>query len=228
MQDFESCDPGSNPGGAMMKLVLTSAGITNQSIENSIKKLLNQQNPKIAFIPTAANTKNGGKGWLIDHLNEFRNLGEIDIIDIAALKKEIWLPKLKQSNIIVMGGGDTTYLMNQIKNSGLIKELPQLLKDKIYVGISAGSIVLCPTLFGNSEYLHSNHKQKSIKGLNYVDFHFRPHLNSPSFPKVIDKNLKEIAKKINKPLYALDNNSAIFISNNKLKIISEGQYIKYN
>ena len=209
-----------------MKLLLTSAGITNKSLADALKKLVGEK-IKIAFIPTAANIGEGDKDWLIDNLVECRNLGEVDIVDISALEKKDWLPRLKWANVIFVGGGHTIYLMNWVQKSGLDKELPELLKTCVYVGISAGSCILSKILSANSEFLYLDEDGKEHEGLGYINFHFRPHFNSPDFPKVTEENLKKISSNFDEDLYALDNQSGVLWDNGKIEVISEGKWIKY-
>jgi dipeptidase E len=211
-----------------MKLMLTSAGIRNSSLAIALKRLIKKDKIKIAFIPTAANNKLGNKDWLIEDLYNCKKLGEVDIVDISALPIENWLPRLKWANVIFVGGGDTSYLMNWINKSGLVKELPSLLKNRVYVGISAGSIVTNPRLSASREFLYKDEPTRATKGLAFVDFYFRPHLNSPHFPKVRDEYLKEISKKLDATLYAGDDETAIVIDEGELKIVSEGKWIKYS
>ncbi|MBA7632318.1 Peptidase E [subsurface metagenome] len=210
-----------------MKLMLTSAGVTNKSLENALKQLVKGK-IKMAFIPTAANIEEGDKDWLITDLNNCRKLGEVDIVDISALEKDVWLSRLEKANVIFVGGGNTVYLMVCVLKSGLDKELKELLKTRVYVGISAGSVVLSKTLFASSEFLYDDEDGKEHEGLGYVNFHVRPHLNSKHFPKVRDEFLKELASKIEGTIYALDDSSAVVYDSGKIEIISEGKWIKYN
>lgn len=211
-----------------MKILLTSAGISNKSIENALRKLVKGK-IKIAFIPTAAseNKDSATEEWFIENLRELKRLGEVEMADISVLKREEWLPILEKANVILFGGGDTTFLMRWILKSGLDKELPRLLKSRVFVGISAGSIVASKEIQASSEYLYGDETKNPPKGLGYVDFHIRPHLNSPYFPKVNEKSLKELSKKLSGDLYALDDNSAVLYDNGKIEVISEGKWVKY-
>jgi dipeptidase E len=210
-----------------MKLMLTSAGITNSSLARALKGLVGED-MKIAFIPTAANNEKGNKDWLIKDFSNCLNLGSVDIVDISALEKSKWLPRLEEANVIFVGGGDTTYLMGWIIKSGLIRELPRLLKNRVYVGISAGSIVLNKTLSLSSEFLYGDEDGKEVAGLGYVDFYVRPHLNSPYFPKVKDEFIKPLVEKFDGAVYAIDDNSAVVFNEGDIKVVSEGKWIKYS
>lgn len=208
-----------------MRLILTSAGFSNKIIADTLRKLVKEI--KIAFIPTAANVEKGDKAWLINDYLNCKKLGSVDIVDISALNKSVWLPRLKEANVIVVGGGDTKYLMDCINFSGLKKELPGLLRKRIYVGISAGSCVLSETLNTSSEYLYGDESKKSIKGLGYINFNVRPHLNSKYFPLVRDHVLKKYIKKIRGDTYAIDDKSAVVVDGKKIRVISSGKYIIY-
>ena len=215
-----------------MKLLLTSAGISNPSISKALEDLLGKpiNGVKLSFIPTAANVEPGDKSWMIDDLNNFRKAGfEVDIADISAVSKEIWLPRLKESEVIFLGGGNTFHLMYWIKQSGLQDELPELLKTRVYAGISAGSCVAGPTIFNSVQNLFDEEYELEIKdGLGLVDFQFIPHLNSPYFDKIREENLQEASKDLLEPVYALDDNSALKVTDHNVEIISEGKYLTYN
>ena len=209
-----------------MKLLLTSNGLCNNSLADALKKLVKGQ-IKLAFIPTAANTVEEDKSWMINDLVNCQKLGTVDIVDISALSKTIWLPRLKKANVIVVGGGDSSHLMKCIVSSGLNKELPNLLKNRIYVGISAGSNVTNKTIQASYKFIFSN--KKAPEGLGFVDFYLRPHLNSskPLFKKIIDKNIKKAAERFDDDLYAIDDETGVLVDGNKIEIISEGKWKIY-
>lgn len=209
-----------------MKLLLTSAGISNKSLANALKKLVKRP-IRIAFIPTAANAEDGEKNWLIKDFVNCQKLGTVDIVDISAVPKNIWLPRLKKANVIVVGGGNTSYLMKCVVSSGFKDMLQSLLKTRVYVGISAGSIVMCKTLQAASEFLYGDEKKTPPKGLGFVGFHIRPHLNSSEFPKVNDRYLKKAAEKLDGKLYAIDDNTGVLVDSNKVDVISEGVWKIY-
>lgn len=210
-----------------MKLLLTSTGIENESLVNGLKSLAGEE-LRFAFIPTAANICSGNKDWLIKDLKNCLNIGTVDIVDISALPKETWLSKLKKANVLVFGGGDTRYLMYWIKKSGLKEILPTLLETRTYLGISAGSIIVSEDISASSSKREFPHEKGNLdnKGLGYVKFHIKPHLNSPKYPERNNELVKELAEKLNEIVYGIDDNTGILINGNKMKIISEGNYIE--
>lgn len=94
------------------------------------------------------NIGSGDKGWFIEDLSNLKKQGlkSIDIVDISALPKKIWLPRLELTDVLFFSGGNSFHLMRWLDESGLAKLLPELLKTRIYAGISAGSMVTNPTL----------------------------------------------------------------------------------
>ena len=118
-----------------MKLLLTSGGITNKSIEKGLSELVEKPFSKLhlTFIPTAANIEKGDKSWLVEDVYNFKKLGfaSFDIIDISAVSKSIWLPSFNKADILIFGGGNVYHLLKWIKKSGLENILPELLKTKV-------------------------------------------------------------------------------------------------
>lgn len=213
----------------------TSAGISNESIAKALFDLVGKkpQETSLVFIPTASNIENGDKGWLIDDLTNLRkqNFKSIEIADISAIDKIIWRPRLKSADILYFEGGDNFYLMEWINKSGLGRLLPQLLVNKVYVGVSAGSMVISKDLNLNSLqilYQENLDRTEDLLGLNLVDFYFFPHLNSPHFPHVRPDLIKEFAQKQTDKIYALDDNSALKVIDDSVEIISEGKWLVFN
>lgn len=218
-----------------MKLLLTSGGIANKSIIDALFDLVGKklEDTSLVYIPTASNAEKGDKTWLINDLINLKkqNFKSIDIADISAVEEKIWRPKLEEADIIYFEGGDTYHLMKWIKGSGLASLLPELLKTKVYVGVSAGSMVTSKDLvlkISQIVYEEDLDKTEEMPGLNFVDFYFLPHLNSTYFKKVRENFIKENAKGMSEKIYALDDNSALKVVDGKVEVISEGKWFVIN
>lgn len=218
-----------------MKLLLTSNGIANKSLENALRVLIGNPFNKthLAFIPTAANVEKGDKGWLIDDLSRCKNLGfaSIDIVDISSIPEKIWGPRLDKADVFLFGGGNTFHLMYWLNKSGLADLLKRKFKDKIYVGISAGSMVTSKRiLLSQSEKLYYEDLKgnQNEKGLGFVDFQIRPHLNNSYFPNVRKEILEKQAKEISEPIYAIDDETALIVVDNKVEVVGKGKYLIFN
>ncbi len=214
-----------------MKLLLTSVGLTTPEIKQKLRDL-HGKDPKdilVAFIPTAANLEPGDKWWLIGDLQNLKEEGyQVDLVDISALPKQIWLERLQAADVIEVGGGNTYHLAHWAKTSGFADQLPGLLKNRIYVGISAGSMLICRT-FGVWAYNESELPEKigedpGDKGLALVDFSIEPHLNNEAFPEVNKAQVEEFHQKTHEKVYLLDDTSAVVIDEAKVEVIGNENY----
>lgn len=210
-----------------MKLLLTSGGLRNQTLVNALLDLAGKpaSELKIAFIPTAQNVERGDKSGQIDQLNRIRDMGigQIDIVDIAAVPKAVWLPRLQESNVIFVNGGNTTYLMERVNSSGLADEIHKLLETRVFVGASAGSYISTPDVRFNTD------QTKGImKGLGLVDFGLQAHLHSPKFPIVkTDEFVRERVKGAPYTVYALDDQMAMKIDGESIDVVGEGDFLVF-
>ncbi len=218
-----------------MKILLTSGGITNKSIAKALFELVgkNPEDTSLVFIPTASNVERGDKGWVINDLVNLKNQNfkQIEIADISAIDEKLWRPRLEEADVLFFEGGNTYHLMEWINKSGLSEFLIDLLKTRVYVGLSAGSMVTNPDLalkLSQVVYEEDMDKKENMLGLNFVDFYFLPHLNSKYFPKLRKEFIEEAIKGIDRKIYAMDDNSALKIDGNKVEIVSEGEYLVYN
>jgi dipeptidase E len=228
-----------------MKLLLTSNGLSNKSIANALEELVGKPRKeiKIAFVPNAAfpqdDDQHESRDWLVDDLYRIKGFcGFIDVISLADLSKHKILERLEYVDVIFVGGGNTFYLSYWMQKSGLFDTLPDLLKTRVYAGISAGSIIagvqIVPSSaldnveeFHNDDYYEKAVKDEgSAKPLNLVNLVFRSHLNSEAFPRIRKEILEQIIDKLPAPLYALDDDSALKIIDDKIEVITEGEWLK--
>src|ERR1700709_1973315 len=147
-----------------MKLLLTSAGISNTSIRNALIDLLGKPIAEASalFVPTAIYAIAGGAGiarkvicgTLGDPFCElgWKSLGVLELTALSSMKTELWLPMLQETDALLVGGGDCQYLCYWMKQSGMAALLPSLLHKTVYVGLSAGSMIM--TRYGTT---YNNH-----------------------------------------------------------------------
>ncbi len=220
-----------------MKLVLTSGGISNKSIEDELKKFIHKdfKDLKLLFCTTASNYDGGEmNGWLIEDIEYFKKLGfKIDICDINGVMPDRLLSRFLWADIFYFEGGNTQWLRKSFDTSGLIKYLDELLETRIWIGASAGSCVVCPTLCNSCQDLFDeNIEGFPTYGLNLVDFQVVPHLNNLICPKINKDNLIEASKHLKRidgrKVYVLDDNSALFVNGDNVKLVSEGEYLELN
>ncbi len=216
-----------------MKLLLTSAGISNASIHNALVDLLGKPvaESSAVFVPTAIYAiPNGGDivrrvicGELGDAFCDmgWKSLGLLELTALPSIKKELWVNMLQQTDALLVGGGDCQYLCYWMQQCGLAALLPSLLHKMVYVGLSAGSMIM--TSFGTT-YGHHTLPAGTDKCLGLVGFALHPHLDYEGFPDNSLANLQKLAATLTVPSYAIDDQTAIKVTGGTVEVISEGQW----
>lgn len=209
------------------KLFLTSAGLPKETRDYFLKLVSKKpEETTVAFIPTAADPEKD-KWFVESDRSELKEIGfQIEEIDLKNENKNSLLKKLSKCDVIYVGGGNTFYLLDWIRKSGFAKIINKLLDDgKIYVGVSAGSIITGPNI-EVSGWKHADKNIVNLKdftGLNLVNFiPFVHYLNEHK------KLLEEKAKNNNKPIIALNDKQAVLCINGKYEIVGEGEKLAYN
>ncbi len=213
-----------------MKLLLTSNGITNTYIEREFLHLLKKpaRENKVIFVTTAAFGQENNPIWLESYRAKLREYGIIQIEDLDIKgKTEKELRKiLSSSDIIFVNGGNTFYLLRYIHESGFDKVIPDLLnKGKIYIGVSAGSIIACPTI--ETALWEPADKNdvglKGFAGLKLINF-----LISPHFKEEKRESIEKEVSNTRYPTISLTDKQAVLCVDGKYKIVGEGEKITFN
>lgn len=216
-----------------MKLLLTAAGISNPSIHQALEALLGKPvaEANAVFIPTAIyGIPNGGdivrrviQGSLGDPFCEmgWKSLALLELTALPSMKQELWLPMLEQTDALLVGGGDCQYLTYWMQQSGLADLLPSLLRKTVYVGLSAGSMIM--TRYGTTYHNHTL-PAESDKSLGLLDFALHPHLDHEWFPDNSLANLQQLAATLPMRSYAIDDQTAIKVVDGKVEVVSEGHW----
>jgi len=216
-----------------MKLLLTSAGISNTHIHNALVDLLGKPIAEASalFVPTAIYALPRGAeiarkvicGSMGDPFCEmgWKSLGVLELTALPSIKQSLWVTMLQETDALLVGGGDCQYLCYWMQQSGLAELLPSLLQKTVYVGLSAGSMVM--TRFGTTYGGHSL-PAESDKSLGLVDFALHPHLDHEEFPKNSLASLEKLAATIPVPSYAIDDQTAIKVTDGTVEVISGGHW----
>ena len=207
-----------------MRLLLTSAGLVNEASCDAVVALAGRPLAclSVAVVPTAANVIPGDKGWLIADYVSFQRAGfaTVDIVDVSALEPETWRTRLHAADVLAVTGGDTTHLLRELRRSGLADALPELLRDRVYVGLSAGSMVTGPHL-RLSQSLQQT--PEDSRGLGLVDFLVQPHLDSPYFPLSREPALRRAVGELRETTYALADGQAVLVDPGGVRVVGQGR-----
>jgi dipeptidase E len=221
-----------------MKLLLTSAGIRNNSIRNVLLDLLGKPIAECSAlcIPTALYAYPGGAvgaGLASQFISGspltecpmcelgWKSVGVLELTALPSLGKERWVPMVQEIDVLLVSGGDTLYLSYWMKQSGLADLLPSLSK-MVYVGLSAGSVMMAPTIW--KDFVHWTLPTGGNETLGLVDFEMFPHLDHPSLPEHSMAHAEKWAAGLRVPGYAMDDETAIKVVDGAVEVISEGNW----
>jgi dipeptidase E len=219
-----------------MKLLLTSAGIKNTSIHNALVDLLGKPiaESSALCIPTAmyghpmvgpgpgvwrfisgreANCPMCELGW--------KSLGVLELTALPSIDAKYWVPKVQETDVLLVAGGDALYLCHWMRQSGLADLLPSL-SETIWVGLSAGSMVMTPRI--GEDFVHWKPAAGGDSTLGLVDFAIFPHLDHEALPENAMADAERWAAGMALPCYAIDDQTAIKVTDGSVEVVSEGHW----
>ena len=223
-----------------MKLLLTSSGIANKSIDDALVQLLGKPivESSALIVATGIYPFPGGAnmawraicGTAQSPFSElgWRSLGVLELTALPSIQEESWVPMLRETDVLYVWGGDVLYLCYWMKQSGLAELLPSL-SELVYVGCSAGSIVVTPYNFDvefNLQFVPAGHEMAlgAERGLGLVDFAVTVHLDRQGFEDSTLANVEKWAAGIPVPTYAIDDETAIKVTDGAVDVVSEGHW----
>jgi dipeptidase E len=213
-----------------MKLLLTSGGLTNDSIRNALVDMMGKPVAEATalFVPTAEQPLGPFfVGRSAENLlqQEWKAFGVLELTALPSIPKEAWLPKLKATDVLLVGGGDPLYLCYWMQQSGLADLMTgQELRETVYVGMSAGSMVLAPNIGQEFVNWRPPNAGDGDKTLGLVDFAMFPHLDNPDLPKNTLAVAEKWAAKLTVPGYVIDDDTAVKVVDGAVEVISEGHW----
>ena len=225
-----------------MKLLLTSGGISNASIRNALVALLGKPiaESSALYIPTALYANPNGPimaarlirgdttsapfpdgftslcelGW--------KALGLLELTALPSIDKERWLPLVQETDALLVEGGDPLYLSYWMQQSGLADLLPEPGRATVYVGLSAGSMVMAPRI--GEHFVGWEQPGGGDRTLGLVDFAMFPHLDNEGMPGNSLANAEKWAATLARPAYAMDDQTAIVVRDGAVEVVSEGHW----
>jgi dipeptidase E len=219
--------------GSVMRLLLTSAGIKNTSIHDALVDLLGKPiaESTALCIPTASyGHPEGGPaaawrfiaGRASTPLCElgWKSLGVLELTALPSIDQEQWVPMVQETDALLVGGGDATYLCHWVRQSGLADLLPSL-HETVWVGVSGGSMVMTPSI--GADFV-SWSRAGSDRTLGVVDFAIFPHLDHESFPENSMAGAEKWAASMPVASYAIDDQTAIKVTGGSVEVVSEGHW----
>ena len=218
-----------------MKLLLTSGGVTNPSIRDALVDLLGRPiaDSSALCIPTAMYghpmVGPGAKAWqFISGSSEnpmvdlgWKSMGVLELTALPSIDEEHWLPLVRETDVLLVAGGDALYLCHWMRQSGLADLLPSL-SETVWVGLSAGSMVMTPRI--GQDFVQWRPPTGDDRTLGIVDFSICPHLAQEGMPGNSMAEAEQWAAGISGPAYAMDDETAIKVVDGTVEVVSEGHW----
>jgi dipeptidase E len=217
-----------------MRLLLTSAGIKNASIQQALVDLLGKPIAECdaLCIPTAGYGHpqvNPVRAWSFISGQEprcpmtelgWKSVGVLELTALPSIDRERWVSWVRETDVLLVNGGDALYLCHWMRQSGLADLLPSL--DAVYVGLSAGSMVMTPRI--GEDFVGWKSPSGSDETAGLVDFSICPHLAPDGMPGNSMAEAEAWAATIDGPAYAIDDQTAIRVVDGEVEVVSEGQW----
>lgn len=218
-----------------MKLLLTSGGVTNASIREALVAMLGRpiEESTALCIPTAMYghpwVGPGERAWqFISGQAEnpmvdlgWKSVGVLELTALPSLDEERWVPLVRETDVLLVAGGDVLYLCHWMRESGLTDLLPSL-DETVWVGLSAGSMVMTPEV--GDDFIQWRPPSGDDSTLGLVDFSICPHLVPDGGPGNTMGEAEEWASKIAGPAYVVDDQTAITVVDGNVEVVSEGHW----
>jgi len=225
-------------GKGSTRFLLTSAGIKNPSINEALVDLLGKPvaDANALCIPTAgyghpygspagawrfitgqATTPMCELGW--------KSLGVLELTALPSIDKERWITWIQETDVLLVNGGDALYLAHWMRQSGLADLLPPLL-DTVWVGLSGGSMVMTPRI--GEDFIGWKPPTGEDSALGLVEFSIFPHVDHVDLPENTMAAAEAWAAGLPNPAYAIDDQTAIKVTDDGIEIVTEGHWKLFN
>ena len=241
-----------------MKLLLTSSGISNPSIHDALVDMLGKPiaESSALFVPTGIYPFPGGAGnafqAITGHAKSplcdlgWKSVGVLELTALPSIDKSVWTAAVRETDALLVWGGDPVYLAYWLKHSGLAELLPSLRPATVYVGVSAGSIAMA-SVFGETYFDAPKCSGERLAsedlvlagpdgeitmtlvmaaGAGLFDFMIIPHV--AYHDRRDAANAEKWASRLPVPAYAIDDATAVTVIDGTVEVVSEGNWKLFN
>jgi dipeptidase E len=218
-----------------MKLLLTSAGIKNTSIHDALLELLGKPIAEsdalcISTASYAHPMAGPGRAWNFISGQEpqcpmtelgWKSMGVLELTALPSIDRERWMSWVEEADVLLVNGGDALYLAHWMRQSGLAELLPSL-PELVWVGLSAGSMVMTPRI--GEAFVQWKPPAGGDETLGFVEFSIFPHLAPDGEPGNSLAEGEQWAAGISGPAYAIDDETAFKVVDGNVEVVSEGTW----
>ena len=240
-----------------MKLLLTSAGISNPSIHDALVGLLGKPvaESSALFVPTGIYPFPGGADRAFDAVSGnarsplcelgWKSLGILELTALPSIDREVWAAAVRGADALLIWGGDPVYLSYWLKHSGLAELLPSLPKT-VYVGVSAGSMAMAGRFgetYSDPPSCSGERLSSEAIGFTRPEGEITMTLVMAQGAGLVDfaiiphveyddhhdvANAREWASRMPVPTYAIDDETAVKVVDGTVEVVSKGHWTLLN
>ena len=220
-----------------MKFLLTSGGVANTSIRDALVDLLGKPigDSSALCIPTAEYghpmcTPASAWRFIAGRTPApmcdlgWKSVGLLELTALSSIGEERWVPWVREADVLLVDGGDAVYLCHWMRQSGLADLLASL-TETVWVGMSAGSMVMTPRI--GDYFVNWRPPNGGDSTLGVVDFSIFPHLDHELMPGNTMAEAERWAADIAGPAYAIDDETAIKVVGGTAEVVSEGRWRQF-
>jgi len=199
-----------------MKLLLTSAGLSNDKIKNFFVGQFDRLDDKTAAFITCKRPE-ASREFIEKNKKDLEDL-RIKVQEIDITKDDIY-PRYPEFDIYFVCGGNTFYILDRMRATGMERILIDAAdKNKFYVGESAGSMLAGPDIGAAKACGDVN----DLGLHNLGSFHFTPFLIFPHYTEERKKDVIEFKRfRFQEPVIALTDDQALFVTDTENTLIGE-------
>ncbi|MET7424010.1 Type 1 glutamine amidotransferase-like domain-containing protein [Dactylosporangium sp. NPDC005555] len=219
-------------------MLLTSNGLTNETLLDSLRDLMGKPfgSTDVVCVPTASVAEPGDHGWLVRRLHRLYELGwrTLNILELNGLPRQSVLDRLLRADVVYVEGGNHYHLARSIGGNDLADAFLDALRSRVYVGVSAGSMIFSRHLdehsgavIGDLADLHALGATSLTPPFGLFDWYLKPHLYSPDFPERDDAWADRIAARAGFPIMFIDDDTAVRVVDGAVDVVTEGRWRRH-
>jgi dipeptidase E len=222
-----------------MRMMLTSGGVKPGPILDTLNELLETPiaEAKAVAVIDAMLPFGGDRAKMLADLEEFRQLGwaELNVMSLFGGPRSVIESRLRSADVVFCYGGTNHWLAHAWRSTGLAPLLRELLDEKVYIGLSAGSMIFSEQHAAAVEAMDDQEEVAMLElgsvsaALPLFDWYLLTHLGAPIFPHSTDEWAASIAARLGGPVWFLDDTSALVVRDPAAdpEIVSSGHWLRF-
>jgi dipeptidase E len=223
-----------------MRMLLTSSGIRQGPILDALVDLLGKplSESRIVVVIDAMLPFPGDKSRMLEHLEQLRALGwaELDVMSLFSGPRSVIESRLRSADVVFCYGGSNHWLAHAWTATGLAPVLRELLDEKVYVGLSAGSMIFSRLhaafvdAFDDHEEVEMLELASVAPAVPLFDWFVLCHLGAAFLPDNAEEWAAKGTAALGAPVWFIDDESALLIRDpaKDPDVVSAGRWLRFD